>query len=388
MAITRVNPSDWALNDRLTRAQITQLDKNMSYTIDSVAGHTDTIKSDLTVDSTGSIIGATGSALIVEDPYDISIADGYAEIDARIIGLNNPINFGYVTQALSPTGTTALAAVAWESAQVIELTGLITANVTLTVPAIYGYTKLFVGGFNTFFNHKVTITTGSGEVVILGMNQNVLVYCNGVDVYEVARHGHGQLVDQAMIKFNCNGIAPTSGALTVENPDVSYIRYGGKVGLVSGATSNLILGDISYDTLIETDFPIHDTSVTGKIVFLDVRANDKFEINLACGVQRTTSTSNTLTWIAPYVLYGDFYTAANDKYFEPANKQGAVLQEAMIPTNNGLYHYGAGNTIFIAPFDGTYEFKTFMYYDMPGSSAFFPVTAFGPLQLVVKQWRF
>jgi len=234
----------------------------------------------------------------------------------------------------------------------------------------------------------VTITTGSGEVVVLNSNANALIYCNGTDVYEISKHGYSRLADQAKIKFNCNGIAPTSGALTVETPSVNYIRYGGKICLVAGATSTLLLGEISTDVLTDTDFPITDFTTNGKIVFIDVREGDKFEVFLACGVQRSPSTTNTLSWIAPYVEYGTTWTASFGKYFAPKNKQGAILYEAMIPTENATYHYGAGSTIFTAPYDGTYEFKTYVYYDMLGMSIAFPVTAFGPLQLVVKQWRF
>jgi hypothetical protein len=64
MSLTRVKPSGWVTNEKLTSAQINNVDINITYALDKRSGQTDTLASVITVASTGQVIFDTGSELI------------------------------------------------------------------------------------------------------------------------------------------------------------------------------------------------------------------------------------------------------------------------------------------------------------------------------------
>jgi len=60
MAISRIKPSDWALNEELTSVQMNAVDTNVTFALDKRVGETDTVASDVTfegdIDVTTSIV--------------------------------------------------------------------------------------------------------------------------------------------------------------------------------------------------------------------------------------------------------------------------------------------------------------------------------------------
>ena len=120
MTVSRVKPGNWALNDRLLRTEAIQLDKNQTYLLDSSRGNLDTVGSQLTVDSTGSLIFASGSTLTIEDVASVETStylDGYMGIEAQMLGedrapslqpipptrVNSPLRFGYTNVIIPST---------------------------------------------------------------------------------------------------------------------------------------------------------------------------------------------------------------------------------------------------------------------------------------------
>jgi hypothetical protein len=61
MTISRVNAGTWSVGDKLTAAQINQLDVNTTYALDKRAGQTDTLESQVTVASGAWLRFANGS---------------------------------------------------------------------------------------------------------------------------------------------------------------------------------------------------------------------------------------------------------------------------------------------------------------------------------------
>ncbi len=72
MAITRVNPADWSVGDKLTSAQANAIDANCAKALDkTVAG--DTLSGDVSVASGGSIVLLSGSEITVNAGAEIDV---------------------------------------------------------------------------------------------------------------------------------------------------------------------------------------------------------------------------------------------------------------------------------------------------------------------------
>lgn len=75
MAITRVNPADWAVGDKLTSAQANGLDENGAKAVDKTSAG-DTVSGELTFDATGSILLDAGSSMTVDVGAQIEVGGG------------------------------------------------------------------------------------------------------------------------------------------------------------------------------------------------------------------------------------------------------------------------------------------------------------------------
>lgn len=86
MAITRVNPGDWAVGEKLTSAQANGLDTNGAKAVDkTVAG--DTISGELTFDATSSIVMESGSTKVVEVGASLAVEGELAAPSTATIDL-------------------------------------------------------------------------------------------------------------------------------------------------------------------------------------------------------------------------------------------------------------------------------------------------------------
>ena len=98
MSVPRVNPPQWGVGDKLTAAQINQLDLNFTYALDKRAGQTDTLSSVVTASGAGRIIGTYAAGADANTTYLLS-------------GANSIINAAAITAArtyrLSNTGAVA-----------------------------------------------------------------------------------------------------------------------------------------------------------------------------------------------------------------------------------------------------------------------------------------
>ena len=414
MTVPRVKPGNWSLNDRLLRSEAIQLDKNQTYLLDSVPGNFDTIESQLTVDSTGSLIFASGSTLTIEDVATIETStylDGYMGIEAQMLGedridpskftavpppiINCPLRFGYTNITIPSTGTYTIPPIdGYENAMHIQLLGTIYTDVTVVLPNRIGYRKFIEGAFSAPYNNVVTLSVGgAGDTVTLRAGSNTFVFCDGNSLKEIANTGYTKLVDKGILKtISSSDFYPAPNALIADMPPNMSGYYvlnsiGGSGAIINGATSTVIPGEIGFANL-----PFTNYNVNGKIVFLDGRAGDKFEIMLSCGVQRQVLATNIMSWIAPYIVYGDGYVYKGNQYMAPWIPQYKICPECLIPAFVGEYNQSSGKTIFTAPYNGTYEFRACMYYSIPAPDVYinntFPTVAYSPLVLSVKQYRF
>jgi hypothetical protein len=101
MTISRVKPSNWQINEKLTSTQINALDTNVTYALDKRSGQSDTLQSDVTVGTGGVInvqlngelstandatvdlnIGEYGSIEVIDDGY-LGVTQG-ATVNMRL----------------------------------------------------------------------------------------------------------------------------------------------------------------------------------------------------------------------------------------------------------------------------------------------------------------
>lgn len=397
MTIPKVKAGGWASGARLKRSEITQLDKNISYALDSGTDTTtphDTCESDNTFKN-ASVFGKDDhGSFTIEDPTSISIGDGYIGIDSPIDTVGQ---LGYVEVALQSSGLQSLTAAEYLTAHTIKLTGKILDYVTLVFPPDQGYTKQidcdFTTGNGYFDGYYVSLSLGVGslgygDTVKVYPNTTTVVYSDGFGLYEVIEKGsHYTLVDQIYIKNNPTPInTPYPGMI---QPKLLYSSYLGGFGY----ESYVVTPASEYPTIRLgkygiSDLGFNDLRVKGEAVFLDGREGDKFEIFFQCGVQRTGGSANTLTFIAPLVSYGEgwLYTYY-DNFKEPRNKVQQVLMAGAINASDGDFVQGSSTTIFTAPIDGCYQFNLYAYALLLTTFYQNPVTGFGPVIFRVKQWR-
>lgn len=74
MTIARVKPADWAVNEKLTSAQMNAVDTNITFTLDKRAGEIDTLSSNIHVASGGSITFESGSGFVL-NPGTTAVVD-------------------------------------------------------------------------------------------------------------------------------------------------------------------------------------------------------------------------------------------------------------------------------------------------------------------------
>lgn len=74
MSISRVKPSNWAINQKLTSAQINQIDTSLTYALDKRDGYSDTLSSSIAVD--GYFTFETGSSITMKSGSTITLQSG------------------------------------------------------------------------------------------------------------------------------------------------------------------------------------------------------------------------------------------------------------------------------------------------------------------------
>lgn len=392
MAITSVNT--WAANDRLSKAQITQLDKNASYLLDKRAGHTDTLGSDLTFDVNGIVIGEA-SSLTMNDPANLHLPDGYLYTDAQLVGKTLPLRTGYVEITLPASGTYVLSA-AQMACQHICFVGNVQQNSKVQFTHAIGWSKII----ETRYSGQKTLELTCGDIwggstIVMQANQKSIIYGNDLDLIEVKNSSNIFLVDKVNMVVNGSIIpplivpTPVPAAIPENIPSSGTYNApaGGIIASVANNTTNIIFGDLPTSEITFTN-----TTTTGKALFLDAKEGDQFELFLSCDVERMPGTENTVSWVSPLVSYGDTYNtdSLHENYTGISNPTVRFFGEAMVATVGNDYNQSAGRCIWTAPYDCFAEFKLFIYYvsatsfTTPGG---FPTLVYSPLTYSIKQYR-
>lgn len=147
MAITRVKPAGWAVNEKLTSAQQNALDLNVTYALDKRTGEVDTLSSFVEVDSTGVISFKNGSNLILDGYSTTTIAsDDVTVISGGKITFNANSDLEFLHNSRLTFG--GIAAITSE------------ATIGLLSPDVYGSIN---GGLT--FNSGFALTFGNATII-------------------------------------------------------------------------------------------------------------------------------------------------------------------------------------------------------------------------------
>lgn len=84
MTISRVNGADFAIGDKLTSAQATQLDKNTTYAVDKRSGQTDTLESTITCAGGGRIIPTVATGADANTTYQVDAANSVIRVTSAV----------------------------------------------------------------------------------------------------------------------------------------------------------------------------------------------------------------------------------------------------------------------------------------------------------------
>jgi len=180
MTIYRVNPSNWATGSRVTKSQVTLLDKDISYGIDKKQGNTDIVSSGITVAAGGGGNGGatfqSGSSIDIQDPAIIEIDDGNMAIDCQIIGDKQPIRHGYIKMIGNGSGSYSILPSAYYQHNHFKLTGTLTGVFEITIPNTAGVEKFFEGAFSAgeASDGYVKLTTGGTDTVVIELEQIIV----------------------------------------------------------------------------------------------------------------------------------------------------------------------------------------------------------------------
>lgn len=96
------------------------------------------------------------------------------------VGFGQDVDFTFTELVINAAAGDATLSSSDVSGRMIRVTGTATADITLTLPAVDNV--YFVSIENGMGAFKVTLTTGSGGVVVLNANEKTIVYSDGVNI--------------------------------------------------------------------------------------------------------------------------------------------------------------------------------------------------------------
>lgn len=182
MTIGRVNDTGWQKGGDFTSPQMNALDINLTYCCDTRDGYSQTLSSNVTVN--GSLTFPTGSTLTI-DPSTVSIGTGVLSIGAELNGdasQNSPLRFGYVNDTATTPNLT-LDATSY-SKMCHNLTGVLTADTTITFPTVAG--AIWIVSNHTTGNFSLLLQTASQLIPSqLVQGKSVIIYGDGTSIIPI-----------------------------------------------------------------------------------------------------------------------------------------------------------------------------------------------------------
>lgn len=244
MSISRVKPAGWAVNEKLTSAQMNAVDTNITNALDKRSGQSDTLASTITV--TGSL-SLTSSALSADGSSPVTLGStlavtGLSTLTGGIsLGGNITIPIGVSAPTIVQTQTTTSSA-----------TG---QTITIQAQSATGATS-FGGGVNVVAGSG---TSGNGNVIIWnGSSVNSIFSSTGVQF------------DNPIISWINTAFSPSIVQLPqTTNSSCSSITIKAQAPFASATGANRNPGSINLQVFA----PTNSGTTRGAINFVDTTSS-------------------------------------------------------------------------------------------------------------------
>ena len=187
MTISRVKPANWAVNEKLTSAQMNAVDTNSTYALDKRNGQTDTLSSAVTVAFGSSLAFANGSTLSTVAGVTASINSNISFGATASFGVFSTASFSGVvnfntSSVVNMNGTANIAATAvhnYGAATVVYAATTLNGTATSGLTFLTGSTMLFNAGSTVTFNGtsnlggtvNITGVTTAADFTMTGTNK-------------------------------------------------------------------------------------------------------------------------------------------------------------------------------------------------------------------------
>lgn len=208
---------------------------------------------------------------------------------------------GYVTQAVTDGAATVLTIPNGVSSNgrnfVIELTGALTANRVVEVPAV---DKPYIFFNNTSGGFAVTVRVSGQTGVTIANGKKAIVYTNSTDVIEVVNAPVSEAGTQTLTNKTINGSSNTITNVSLSTGVTGTLPVAnGGTGQTSYTNGELLIGNTSGNTLVKATLtPGVGISVTNGSGSITV-ANSAPMIYPAAGVPVSTGSAWTTSLTAP-----------------------------------------------------------------------------------------
>ena len=161
---------------------------------------------------------------------------------------------GYVTQAVTDGADTVLTIANGSSSNgrnyVIELTGTLSANRTVLVPAV---DKPYIFFNNTVGGYAVTVKVSGQTGVTIANGKKAIVYTNSTDVVEVANAPVTETGTQTLTGKTLSGASNTFTNIPIDTAVTNTLAVGnGGTGQTSYTNGQLLIGNTTGNTLVKT----------------------------------------------------------------------------------------------------------------------------------------
>lgn len=241
MSISRIKPTGWAINEKLTSAQMNQLDIDHANSLDkTIAG--DTISGPITMSSTSSLTFNNGSDLNISGGVTITIDSG-----------SNLISSG--TWSLNGTITTTAAVLNIASNTQLNLISGSDLNA-------FSGTNVNLSGITTFFNGSQTTWNVGSTISVAGLLTQQLGTTWNLDGTVITRNI--TCFGTTRINVTSRQITRTVGSTGTTDYTAGVPNFNPSAGGVLIQTATTTGASIYY----ELDLP-HNSTLTQAIVFIE-----------------------------------------------------------------------------------------------------------------------
>jgi len=254
MTIGRVKAGGWATNEKLTSLQQTDLDINVSYALDRRAGFSDTLSSQITLPSTGSITWTNASSAVFQSSSLLNLqnssvlqADDGSHVN--LFGITNFEN-GSLTTFVSGSqfnGTLAMVGAFNVSATASGFPSTINCGAnTLNVECgLFDATTtaglvLSAGTFMALAAPNSMSVTSGGALTLLG-NTGTGLTANGTSIYWETASATNFMFDMSggafSVQYTANSSGPGVSSIITGQGSAHAGSAGGDVSLIAGSAT-------------------------------------------------------------------------------------------------------------------------------------------------------